>query len=110
MAVCSASRLSDNDDNPNCEFIKNGTALGLRTCNSYWNPQKPLSEGDLDIDQMILGMSSQITEREDTIITPDLRGKSTINTPDLGGKSTIIIRYLRSKTTREVVYQLMTLL
>lgn len=46
----------------------------VRTCNSYWNPQDPIAE--YDIDDFILGMSSQVTEREDTIITPDLRGKS----------------------------------
>lgn len=45
----------------------------LRTCNVYWNPQEPID--DYDIDELILGMSSQVTEREDTIITPDLRGK-----------------------------------
>lgn len=47
--------------------------FAIRTCNSFWNPQVPVSE--TNVDSMYLGMSSQATEREDTIITPDLRGK-----------------------------------
>lgn len=45
-----------------------------RTCNSFWNPQDPIAE--YDIDEFILGMSGQVTEREDAIITEDLRGLS----------------------------------
>ena len=45
----------------------------VRTCNAYWNPQVPIRE--TDVDPMYLGMASQAGEREDTIITPDLRGK-----------------------------------
>ena len=47
--------------------------FAIRTCNSFWNPQVPISE--TNVDPLYLGMSSQATEREDTIITPDLRGK-----------------------------------
>ena len=47
--------------------------FAIRTCNSFWNPQVPISE--TNVDPMYLGMASQATEREDTIITPDLRGK-----------------------------------
>ena len=47
--------------------------FAIRTCNSFWNPQVPISE--TNVDALYLGMSSQATEREDTIITPDLRGK-----------------------------------
>lgn len=61
---------------PNNTMASGGeTEIGkqaVRTCNSYWNPQDPVAE--YDIDDFILGMSSQVTEREDTIITPDLRG------------------------------------
>eukprot|EP00117_Sycon_ciliatum_P014232 scpid13674/ scgid14577/ Dual oxidase 1; Large NOX 1; Long NOX 1; NADPH thyroid oxidase 1; Thyroid oxidase 1 len=47
---------------------------GVRTCNSYWNPQDAiLDEGG--IDDVLMGMASQIAEREDNIITEDLRGK-----------------------------------
>ena len=47
--------------------------FAIRTCNSFWNPQVPVSE--TNVDPLYLGMASQATEREDTIITPDLRGK-----------------------------------
>ena len=47
--------------------------FSVRTCNSYWNPQVPIRP--TNVDPFYLGMSSQATEREDTIITPDLRGK-----------------------------------
>ena len=43
-----------------------------RTCNQYWNPQVPISE--TNVDSFYLGMASQRAEREDFIITPDLRG------------------------------------
>ena len=43
----------------------------VRTCNSYWNPQDAVEE--TDIDPLLMGMASQITEREDNTITPDLR-------------------------------------
>jgi dual oxidase len=29
---------------------------------------------ETDIDEILMGMASQITEREDNIVTPDLRG------------------------------------
>ena len=45
----------------------------VRTCNSYWNPQVTIR--DTNVDPFYLGMASQAVEREDTIITPDLRGK-----------------------------------
>ena len=47
--------------------------FAIRTCNSFWNPQVTVSA--TNVDAFYLGMSSQATEREDTIITPDLRGK-----------------------------------
>ena len=43
-----------------------------RTCNQFWNPQVTISE--TNVDSFFLGMASQRTEREDFIITPDLRG------------------------------------
>ena len=46
--------------------------FAIRTCNSFWNPQVTVSQ--TNVDSFYLGMSSQATEREDTIITPDLRG------------------------------------
>ena len=44
----------------------------VRTCNSYFNPQVPIRA--TNVDPFYLGLSSQRTEREDFIITPDLRG------------------------------------
>ena len=54
-------------DNPAFQYFS------PRTCNAYWNPQVPIR--GTDVDAMYLGMASQAGEREDTIITPDLRGK-----------------------------------
>ncbi|XP_035667435.1 dual oxidase 2-like isoform X3 [Branchiostoma floridae] len=56
---------------------------GVRTCNSYWNSVEPHEEGFKAEDvapfdgmaEFLLGMSSQVTEREDNIITEDLRGR-----------------------------------
>lgn len=63
----------------NCSVIRSPNTAprdigknGVRTCNSYWNPQDAVEE--TDIDPLLMGMASQITEREDNIITPDLRG------------------------------------
>ncbi|XP_013378732.1 dual oxidase 2-like isoform X2 [Lingula anatina] len=64
--------------NQNCNFrntsILTGTAhkAALRTCNTYWNPQEAVLESG--VEELMMGMASQITEREDNIITPDLRG------------------------------------
>ena len=44
-----------------------------RTCNAYWNPQVTIRA--TNVHPFYLGMASQRVEREDTIITPDLRGK-----------------------------------
>ena len=55
-------------DNPGREEF-----FAVRTCNAYWNPQVTVAR--TNVDPFYLGMTSQRTEREDTIITPDLRGK-----------------------------------
>lgn len=57
----------------NYKMAADSAHFAIRTCNSYWNPQVTISE--TNVDPLYLGMSSQATEREDTIITPDLRGK-----------------------------------
>lgn len=51
----------------------NGAYFAPRTCNAYWNPQVPIIE--TNVDSFYLGMASQRAEREDFIITPDLRGQ-----------------------------------
>ncbi|XP_033120574.1 dual oxidase 2-like isoform X2 [Anneissia japonica] len=45
---------------------------GVRTCNSFWNPQLPIEETGFE--SFLMGMASQLCEREDNIITEDLRG------------------------------------
>lgn len=43
-----------------------------RTCNQFWNPTVTIMQ--TNVDSFYLGMASQHAEREDFIITPDLRG------------------------------------
>ena len=62
-----------NIDEPEYSMNAEPAFFGIRTCNSFWNPQVTISQ--TNVDAFFLGMSSQATEREDTIITPDLRGK-----------------------------------
>ncbi|CAN8011196.1 unnamed protein product, partial [Ixodes pacificus] len=60
----------------NVTFEMNGqrhTVRGVRTCNSFWNPQEALVNDG--IEPMIMGLSSQAAEREDNIIVEDLRGR-----------------------------------
>ena len=69
--------LNTSGVNPNRtmpEYAQDATTdhFAIRTCNSFWNPQVTVSQ--TNVDSFYLGMSSQATEREDTIITPDLRG------------------------------------
>eukprot|EP00118_Oscarella_pearsei_P028224 m.1711 g.1711 ORF g.1711 m.1711 type:complete len:1810 (+) comp7753_c0_seq1:180-5609(+) len=47
--------------------------VGVRTCNSYWIPQETLTA--VGIEPVLLGMATQVTEREDNVVTEDLRGK-----------------------------------
>ena len=42
-------------------------------CNSYWRSQELLQKHE--VESFILGMISQIAEREDHIMVEDLRGK-----------------------------------
>ncbi|CAN7939038.1 unnamed protein product, partial [Ixodes hexagonus] len=60
----------------NVTFEMNGqrhTVRGVRTCNSFWNPQEALVNDG--IEPMIMGLSSQAAEREDNVIVEDLRGR-----------------------------------
>nr|XP_014343689.1 PREDICTED: dual oxidase 1-like [Latimeria chalumnae] len=45
----------------------------LRVCNSYWSRQNPNLKTSQDIDELVLGMASQIAEKEDNIVVEDLR-------------------------------------
>ncbi|KAK3606271.1 hypothetical protein CHS0354_037947 [Potamilus streckersoni] len=44
----------------------------LRLCNSFWNPQEFLSKPNA-LDELIMGLTSTLSEREDHIVVPDLR-------------------------------------
>uniref|UniRef100_H2Z325 NAD(P)H oxidase (H2O2-forming) n=1 Tax=Ciona savignyi TaxID=51511 RepID=H2Z325_CIOSA len=58
-----------------CFFMAHVNKPGLRTCNTYWNSVvSDMSDFQSDIDKLLMGMASQIAEKEDNIITPDLRG------------------------------------
>uniref|UniRef100_A0A673I607 NAD(P)H oxidase (H2O2-forming) n=1 Tax=Sinocyclocheilus rhinocerous TaxID=307959 RepID=A0A673I607_9TELE len=46
---------------------------GLRLCNTFWNRNNPNLQSSQDVDELIMGMASQIAEREDNIIVEDLR-------------------------------------
>ncbi|KAI4872124.1 hypothetical protein NFI96_031066 [Prochilodus magdalenae] len=45
----------------------------VRLCNSFWNRDNPNLQSAQDVDDLIMGMTSQIAEREDNIIVEDLR-------------------------------------
>ncbi|XP_051976031.1 dual oxidase 1-like [Xyrauchen texanus] len=46
---------------------------GLRLCNTFWKRNNPNLNSSQDVDELIMGMASQIAEREDNIIVEDLR-------------------------------------
>uniref|UniRef100_A0A8C9S0G5 NAD(P)H oxidase (H2O2-forming) n=1 Tax=Scleropages formosus TaxID=113540 RepID=A0A8C9S0G5_SCLFO len=50
------------------------TSPAVRLCNSFWNRQNPNLQTERDVDDLMMGMASQIAEREDNIIVEDLRG------------------------------------
>ncbi|XP_069078431.1 dual oxidase 1-like isoform X1 [Pleurodeles waltl] len=45
----------------------------IRVCNSYWNRENPNLQNSTDTDDLLLGMASQIAEKEDHIVVEDLR-------------------------------------
>uniref|UniRef100_A0A3B4H2Q2 NAD(P)H oxidase (H2O2-forming) n=1 Tax=Pundamilia nyererei TaxID=303518 RepID=A0A3B4H2Q2_9CICH len=59
--------------NRTCHFreiinIDGSTSPAMRLCNSFWKRQK-----SQDVDDLLMGMASQIAEREDNIVVEDLR-------------------------------------
>ncbi|XP_055048116.2 dual oxidase 1 [Misgurnus anguillicaudatus] len=46
---------------------------GLRLCNTFWNRDNPNVQSGQDVDELVMGMASQIAEREDNIVVEDLR-------------------------------------
>nr|XP_033776674.1 dual oxidase 2-like [Geotrypetes seraphini] len=65
--------------NKNCiyrnvtDINNNNLYPALRLCNSYWNRENPNLRHSTDIDDLLLGMSSQIAEKEDNIVVEDVR-------------------------------------
>lgn len=59
--------------NSSCEFrLDVGGFPALRLCQNWWNAQDIVSE--YSVDEIVLGMASQIAEAEDNIVVEDLRG------------------------------------
>ncbi|CAH6787975.1 Duox2 [Phodopus roborovskii] len=64
--------------NSSCHFRKfpkegSGSSPALRVCNSYWIRENPNLKSVQEVDQLLLGMASQISELEDRIVVEDLR-------------------------------------
>ncbi|KAK3558395.1 hypothetical protein QTP86_017988, partial [Hemibagrus guttatus] len=64
--------------NRTCHYRKvvnsdGSTSPALRLCNSFWNRDNPNLKSGQDVDDLIMGMASQKAEREDNIITEDMR-------------------------------------
>nr|XP_048315698.1 dual oxidase 2 isoform X2 [Myodes glareolus] len=64
--------------NSSCHFRKfwkegAGSSPALRVCNSYWIRENPNLKSAEEVDQLLLGMASQISELEDRIVVEDLR-------------------------------------
>ncbi|NWS75108.1 DUOX2 oxidase, partial [Crotophaga sulcirostris] len=62
---------------PKCQFQEvsspEGSFPAVRLCNSYWSRESIGQAEDVDVDNLLLGMSSQIAEREDNIVVEDLQ-------------------------------------
>ncbi|XP_036910411.1 dual oxidase 2 isoform X2 [Sturnira hondurensis] len=64
--------------NTSCHFQKIvnksfGSSPAVRVCNSYWLRQNPDLKSAQAVNQLLLGMASQISELEDRIVVEDLR-------------------------------------
>lgn len=64
--------------NKTCHFrdvinIDGSLSPAMRTCNSFWKRQNPNLKSGQDVDDLILGMASQIAEKEDNIFVEDVR-------------------------------------
>ncbi|CAN8187861.1 unnamed protein product [Coccothraustes coccothraustes] len=60
-----------------CRFqnvsVSGASFPAVRLCNSYWSRESPGLQQAEDVDKLLLGMSSQIAEREDNIVVEDLQ-------------------------------------
>ncbi|XP_029909915.1 dual oxidase 1 [Myripristis murdjan] len=64
--------------NRTCQFrkiinIDETLSPALRLCNSFWKRQSPNMKSGQDVDELIMGMASQIAEKEDNVVVQDLR-------------------------------------
>ncbi|KAK2842412.1 hypothetical protein Q5P01_012612 [Channa striata] len=64
--------------NRTCNFrevinIDGSSSPAMRLCNSFWKRQSRNVKQGQDIDDLLMGMASQIAEKEDNIIVEDLR-------------------------------------
>ncbi|XP_041853640.1 dual oxidase 1 isoform X2 [Melanotaenia boesemani] len=64
--------------NSTCHFrkiinIDGSTSPAMRLCNSFWKRQRDNMKTGQDVDDLLMGMASQIAEREDNIVVEDLR-------------------------------------
>ncbi|XP_026939979.1 dual oxidase 2 isoform X2 [Sagmatias obliquidens] len=64
--------------NTSCHFQMvlnegSGSSPALRVCNSYWIRENPNLNSAEAVNHLLLGMASQISEREDNIVVEDLR-------------------------------------
>ncbi|XP_042352652.1 dual oxidase 1 [Plectropomus leopardus] len=64
--------------NRTCHFHKivntdGSLSPAMRLCNSFWKRQRENVKTSQDVDDLIMGMASQIAEREDNIVVEDLR-------------------------------------
>uniref|UniRef100_A0A3P8ZIG0 NAD(P)H oxidase (H2O2-forming) n=1 Tax=Esox lucius TaxID=8010 RepID=A0A3P8ZIG0_ESOLU len=64
--------------NKTCHFrnvvnLNGSLSPAMRMCNSFWNRQNSNLKTSQDIDDLIMGMASQIAERSDNIVVEDLR-------------------------------------
>ncbi|KAM6201100.1 dual oxidase 2-like isoform 2-T2 [Rhynchocyon petersi] len=64
--------------NASCHFQKvlnknSNSSSALRVCNSFWSRENPNLKSATAVNQLLLGMASQISELEDRIVVEDLR-------------------------------------
>ncbi|XP_022048601.1 dual oxidase 1 [Acanthochromis polyacanthus] len=64
--------------NRTCHFrsvinIDGSTSPAMRLCNNFWKRQSANVKTGQDVDDLLMGMASQIAEREDNIVVEDLR-------------------------------------
>ncbi|XP_068170354.1 dual oxidase 1 isoform X2 [Antennarius striatus] len=64
--------------NRTCHFRKvinmdGSSSPALRLCNSFWKRQSVNVKTGQDVDDLIMGMASQIAEKEDNVVVEDLR-------------------------------------